>query len=287
MSDQEIIGPNDDFDNPVADEPFDEPRPAMSWRAKLYAGGAMLIGMVALGAVGWFAFQQGISSGAEEAAPVVQASPKPIKRKPAVPGGLDVPHQDKLIFNRFAPGQVNEPVERLLPPPEEPAERLVAPEVMPSLVEVVPERPEPEAPWNILAKTPPPPSPPSPEAPKVTAAPKPLIAKVPSPPPPPLVFESKPVSKPATKTARAVVTGSWKIQLASVSSKSAAEREWKRMQSGNTDILGKLSLNVQAIKLDRGTFFRIQAGPLTDRAAAGSLCGKLKTRKQDCLVVAP
>jgi len=75
--------------------------------------------------------------------------------------------------------------------------------------------------------------------------------------------------------------------LASVSSNAAAEREWKRMQSGNNELLGKLSLTIQTIKLDRGTFYRIQAGPLADRAAASSLCGTLKTRKQDCLIVAP
>ncbi|MBT5572566.1 MAG: SPOR domain-containing protein [Alphaproteobacteria bacterium] len=293
MSDQEIIGPDDDFDDPFADEPFDEPRQGMSGRAKLFAGGAAVIGLVSLAFVGWFAFQQGIRSGAEEAAPVVRAAPEPIKRKPADPGGLNVPHQDKLVFNRLAPGQVNEPVERLLPPPEEPAERPVAPEVpieLPPVVEVVPERPEPQTPADVVVEAPPPPPPPpaadlAPRPPP--APPKPLIAKAPPALPAPPVVETKPAVQAAPKPTAVPVGGDWKIQLASVSSKAAAEREWKRMQSGNTDVLGKLSLNVQTIKLDRGTFYRIQAGPLADRAAASSLCGKLKTRKQDCLIVAP
>ena len=118
MNDPEIIGPGDRFYDPFADEAFDEPRAGMSGRAKLFAGAAVAVGLIALVAVGWFAFQQGIRSGAEEAAPVVRADPDPFKRKPLDPGGLEVPHQDKLVFNRLAPGQVQEPVERLLPPPE-------------------------------------------------------------------------------------------------------------------------------------------------------------------------
>jgi cell division septation protein DedD len=119
------------------------------------------------------------------------------------------------------------------------------------------------------------------------APPKPLIAKAPPSPPKPPLVETKSVAPPSPKPAAAPAGGGWKIQLASVSSNAAAEREWKRMQSGNNDLLGKLSLTIQTIKLDRGTFYRIQAGPLADRAAASSLCGTLKTRKQDCLIVAP
>lgn len=298
MSDQEIIGPDDEFDDPFSDEAFDEPRAGMSGRAKLFATGAVVIGLVAVVAVGWFAFQEGIRSGAEEAAPVVRAATEPFKRKPDDPGGLDVPHQDKLVFNRLAPGQVQEPVERLLPPPEEPAERPQAPEIevvqsapvdgpqaAPETV-VVPERipaqtvsPE-QSTEQAVVVAPPPPPPPAPVVAPELPAPPPAAAK-PSPKP---EVAPKPVQKPA---ATASAGGSWKIQLASVSSRASAESEWKRMQSKNNDLLGPLSLNVQTITLDRGTFFRIQAGSVASRAAADDLCGKLKSRNQDCLVVAP
>lgn len=305
MSDPEIIGPNDRFDDPFSDEAFDEPRPGMSTRAKLFATGAVVIGLVAVVAVGWFAFQQGIRSGAEEAAPVVRAASEPFKRPPDDPGGLDVPHQDKLVFNRLAPGQVQEPVERLLPPPEEPAERPPAPEVAAvapeaPAVEVpqaetdpetvtVPERvpaqsvPTPSASGEATeqaAATPPPPPAPAPAIEPEPAAPEP-VAVAPTPKP-----EAKP--EPAEKPAPAVTAGTgWKIQLASVSSRASAESEWTRMRGKNGDLLGSLALNVQTITLDRGTFYRIQAGPLADRSAASSLCGQLKSRNQDCLIVAP
>src|SRR3546814_1595052 len=51
---------------------------------------------------------------------MIKAEDAPIKHRPEEPGGMDVPHQDKLVFNRLAPGQVENQVERLLPPPEEP-----------------------------------------------------------------------------------------------------------------------------------------------------------------------
>ena len=79
----------------------------------------------------------------------------------------------------------------------------------------------------------------------------------------------------------------WRIQLVSLSSQKDAEAVWARMQKANTDLLGKLKLQVQTVKLSKGTFYRVQAGPSADRTAAASLCGSLKTRKQDCLVVPP
>lgn len=302
MSDSDIIGPNDDFHDPFTDEPFDEPGTGMSGRAKLFAGGAIFIGLIAVVVVGWFAFQQGIRSGAEEAAPVVRAAPEAFKRKPLDPGGLDVPHQDKLVFNRLAPGQVQEPVERLLPPPEEPSERASAP-VVTAPTPTPPQQattPPGDLPERVIAATPPPatvpvpvpetvvapPPPPAPPAPPVSSKP----AAAPPAAPAPFVRKAEPqvASKPAVAPKPATSAGKgWKIQLAAVSSEANAKTEWSRMKAKDSDLLGALALNIQTIKLDRGTFYRIQAGPLKDSDAARALCGKLKTRSQDCLIVAP
>ena len=267
MSDPEIIGPNDRFDNPFADEAYDEPRPGMSGCAKLFAASAVVIGLIAVVAVGWFAFQQGIWSGTEEAAPVVRASPEPFKRKPVDPGGLDVPHQNMLVFNRLVPGQVQESGEVILPPPEEPTERPLAPEIAepqptlpavpeaqsaPSVVEVSERVPAQSVPTEHTAVAPPPPPPVS--APAVEPE-KPALAPAPAP----VVVAPEPAAKPA---ATASAGGGWKIQLASVSSRASAEGEWARMKGKNSDLLGALSLNVQTIELDRGTFYRIQGEAL-------------------------
>jgi len=278
MSNQEIIGPNDRFDDPFADEPFKEPRSGMSARSKVFASGAMLIGVIALGAVSWYAFQQGLRSGTERDAPVIHAESEPIKRKPEEPGGLNVPHQDKLVFNRLAPGQVQEPVERLLPPPEEPGERPQP--ALPS--EQMP--PPPAAPVGSVEPAQPLPPPPQPPA----NAPEPSVETRQSAAPPAPAPEPAPAREPAPAAAFSPAPGGeWKIQISAVSSQAAAESEWKRIQSRHTVLLGTLSFNVQSVTLPNGTFYRIQAGPLVDRDAASALCAGLKAQKQDCLVVAP
>jgi cell division septation protein DedD len=268
MSEPEIIGP---------DEAFEEPRQGLGRGVKLFAGAAVAVGVVALAGVVWFAYQQGVQSGTETTAPVIKADAEPVKRKPEEPGGMDVPHQDKLVFNRLAPGQAEEPLEKLLPPPEEPQER---PEAV-----AAPEAPAVETPKPLIARAaepapdqvasaPPPPPAPSKPAAVVTAPP---VPPAPTPPAP---------AKAAAADASGAVNG-WRIQLASVSSRERALAEWDRLKGRNTDLLGPLSLNVEAAELTKGTFYRIQAGPLGDRAAASSLCGKLKSRNLDCLVVAP
>ena len=51
-------------------------------------------------------------------------------------------------------------------------------------------------------------------------------------------------------------------------------------------VLGDLKVvPVRANLRKRGIFYRLRAGPLTDRASAKSLCHKLSTRKQGCMVV--
>jgi hypothetical protein len=60
------------------------------------------------------------------------------------------------------------------------------------------------------------------------------------------------------------------------------------MTKAHPDILAGLTLKV--VKVDRGAegaIYRVQGGPLADRTAAETACGKLKQKRQDCLVVAP
>jgi cell division septation protein DedD len=92
-------------------------------------------------------------------------------------------------------------------------------------------------------------------------------------------------SKPAKATAG---SGGWKIQLASVKSDAVARQQWNRLQKVHSDLLGDMRLTVQQADLgNKGTFFRIQAGPLPDRTTAEDVCAELKAAKQPCIVVKP
>ena len=75
--------------------------------------------------------------------------------------------------------------------------------------------------------------------------------------------------------------------MASLKSRAAVQQNWTTLQRQHSDLLGKLELNIQSVQLSggRGTYYRMQAGPLASRAQARALCESLKSRKQGCIVV--
>lgn len=79
-----------------------------------------ITGLVFVCAVTWMAYRW-ISSPTTDSPPLIQADMDPYKVRPENPGGTAFPHQDKLIYERLAPSfDQNQPVERLLPAPEQP-----------------------------------------------------------------------------------------------------------------------------------------------------------------------
>lgn len=80
-------------------------------------------------------------------------------------------------------------------------------------------------------------------------------------------------------------TGDYYVQLASISERARADKEWAKMQS-DYGVLSGVSYRVQSADLgSRGTFFRIQAGPFS-KDTASAVCNNIKTKKPGgCLVV--
>ena len=128
----------------------------------------------------------------------------------------------------------------------------------------------------VAAAAPPEPSPAATSPPPITSTE--IAAITPELPPVPRVVEIQPA-----------ITDSpaWRIQLIAVKSQENAETVWEKMQQTNEDLLEDLTLHVQQAELSKGTFYRVQAGPLADRTTAAGLCDSLKSRNQDCLIVAP
>jgi len=99
-------------------------------------GSALIVtaGLGIFGGIIWYAYSQGMRAGTESVAPILRADPGPTKIRPEQPGGMDVPHQDKLVYNRLNPTRTDDPgVERLLPPPEMPLGKPQAVEAPPEL----------------------------------------------------------------------------------------------------------------------------------------------------------
>ena len=275
-----------------------------------------LVVMTGAVTIAWYSYTAGVKEGSEEAAPLLR--PKgPMKVAPANPGGLNIPHQEKTVFNAIDGKKTDRRVERLLPPPERPmpipaigtgdktlksrtrsADRADGPAAPPA-AESQQTPPGQERDVRTAPVTPPKPpvSAQTKETPAVGSAkvakPKPAkpkavetkTAKPVTPPKPPVVALAKPPEKPAAPAAAG--KGGYRIQIGSVSTDVQARKFWTTQSAKNGDLLGKLAMNVQKATIKGRTYYRIQAGPLASRGTAQTLCNKLKSRQIGCIVVSP
>jgi len=263
---------------PVAYEPDSIPPPPRdSLLAKVNRRrGAILTVMVSIaaiasfGSVVWWAHNQDVRAGGKGLEPlVVQAPATPTRVKPENAGGLVPPDQDKEVYNRIAPGAVPTQPEKLLAGPTTP--KLPAGGLP---VPAAPKEPEAKTPTPIQSASTPTPTPP-PNAPTVTQA-----------------STATPNSESGPSIASLIEnmsgsSGGWRIQIASVKSEDIAKSTWARLQAAHGDVLANLRMQPTKVDLgDKGVWYRVQAGPL-DEKQAHTVCGTLKTRKSDCVVVAP
>jgi hypothetical protein len=162
-----------DRDDDEADLEFEEAEPPKR-RGRLLAALIALFAVGGFGGVLWYAYSQGQRS-ADAVAPILKADGEPSRMRPEQPGGMIVPHQDKLVLNNMQ--QANRAgAERLLPPAETPLPQTsrTAPPPAASVTIAPPPTPTP---------IPPPPPAVIPTPPPVMATPAPMSP--PSPPPAP------------------------------------------------------------------------------------------------------
>lgn len=113
-------------------DPYGYP-PARSGRRGMLALGGAVVGVAAFAGVIVFAYSRGQHAAHNGAPPLLEADAAPTKTRPQDPGGYEVPHQDKLVYERLNAAASAKPgIERLLPPPEQPLPRpVVSPQVPP------------------------------------------------------------------------------------------------------------------------------------------------------------
>jgi hypothetical protein len=294
--------------HPVAHEPASIPPPP---RDSLLARvnrrrGQILTAMVSVAAVAsfasvvWWAHNQDVRAGGKGLEPlVVQASPTPTRVKPENAGGLVPPNQDKEVYNRIQPGTVPVQPEKLLPGPVTPS--LPANGVLPtpSVPKPAPaeatKAPTPlqtastttQAPASSSGST-------APTSQATTATPAAPAATTPATATTPSVADKPATTQDSGGPSIASLidnmsgpSGGWRVQIASVKSEDVAKSTWARLQNAHGDVLA--SLRMQPVRVDlgeKGVWYRVQAGPL-DEKQAQSVCGTLKNRKADCVVVPP
>jgi SPOR domain len=248
-------------------------RPQRRWPAGLLTLGAMAVFAGGL----YFAYVQGThhpaAAPSADGVPLIRADDRPTKVKPDQPGGMAVPDQNVSLYNEKPGGA---PVEKLLPGPEQPMPRPAAPSKETAAPPSIP------APFSAEA------SPPPTEKQAAAAPTKPAKPAAPAKPPAKetAVKEAAAIlgaSSAATATAAKAAGGPVRVQLGSLRSAEAAKEEWARLKREQPELLGKLSaIAVKADLGDKGIYYRVQAGPLPDGAAAERLCSELRQRKLGC-----
>lgn len=306
----------DDWEMPPEKELAPEPdfRPIPRRPPKKRRGLWVLVGVVVvaggLGAGGWYFLNDWLAAEPDGEVPLIHAESGPIKVRPDEPGGMEVPDQDKLVYDRIDGNAERNPVERLLPPPETPLPKPVpAPgseqAAAPGASSPMPTAPEASA--KPMTPPPPPPAPPgtvggtgtatsvapTPAPQKVVPSVEDVLAAMQPPPavetrkePAPAVSAAKPAPAKAPVAAK---SGTFQVQLSALRNREQVDSEWDRLRRRNSDLLGSLELSVVRADLGpgKGVFFRLRAGPLADEQAAKALCQKLSERKIGCLVVRP
>ena len=118
----------------------------------------------------------------------------------------------------------------------------------------------------------------------------PKVAAIETPKPPPakaaapssiaaLIAEAGPAAP------KAAPGGSgYHLQLSAVRSADAVPGEWARLKRRYPELAGLSSSTHKIDTPDKGTFFRVEAGPL-DEAAAKSTCTRLRGEGLGCIVV--
>jgi hypothetical protein len=290
-------------------------------RRRLLAPILAVLGLMVFFAIVWLAWSGTQTPTGEGGMPLIKADNAPVKMRPEQPGGMAVPHQDKLIYDRLKAETGNTEtaaVERLLPPPENPLPR-PEPPPPPAAIEESPaadtppsasgapvplihsmpnvEQPglseapaaapsPPPAPPPRAAAAPPPPAPAAaPRAvnsPPQTAAPPPAQRTLPPPQSPQQTAALPPPSAPPAASSGG---GSFRLQIASVKSEDAARAEFQRLQKRYPEALGGLGVAYVRVDLgDKGIYYRVQAGPV-DEARATSICSSLKSQSVGCILV--
>lgn len=263
----------------------------------------VLIGVVIAVVVAFLTFGRFVSayraSGGD--APLIKADRSPVKVRPATPGGMEVPNQDKLIYERLRESDAAR-VEKLMPAPEKPAlpedeedasdeiAQIIAleePQETPQSLEVASttlvgedgERVEvmfrtisSEQAQNRVE-----------QAKKTIETRKAQAAAVLKSSAPAKSAPEKPAAKPEAKKAAPAET--FAVQLVSTKNRDASEKEWTRLSKKHADALKGLPHEISEIKTDKNTFYRLRTGVFDSRDKADAVCRKLKDKKQECLVV--
>lgn len=228
----------------------------------------LVIAIAGFIAVIWYAAANRDNLSSEELTPqLVQAPDAPIKERPESRGGMEVPHQDKKVFNLLEDESVAADTEVAEPSaaptdetPEEIKRQAATAEQKAADIEksVQAARQDAEAAQN--------------ETPAKAEAEEDKMA------------QSAPAAKPAPTPTTESATG-WGVQLGSFRSRDDARKAVGIFDKKFGTMLDGLTPVIREAQLSQGTFYRVSFVGLESSEAARNLCSAFKQRNQGCLHV--
>jgi len=298
---------NDDFLNEfrqkISDQSIDnldERREELKKSKTIFLGIAGGITLACI--VGWVILAPQYRVESEKEIPVIRRPQTAIRIQPNEPGGMDIPNQDKTVYNIIEKKDDNG-IENLLPPPEAPKLPVITaqeeapvesePQVIPEAEKIIQQAENAGMTTQEIIKQ---------AETQTAAAPKeeikiveeikitevkpvevkPVEAAKPEPKPTPKV-ESKPAAEPAPKKVAPAVVGNWQIQLMSSPNKPAVEKA--QIDLGKKYKISHLPFEIEAAVLDQNkTFYRLKVGAYKTRAEADKLCNDIKALGGTCIV---
>jgi len=100
----------------------------ISYAKRAFSTLFMLLALAGLGVLGWFAYEESVGPVSDKEVPLIKAETTPFKIEPEDPGGMDIPHKDKVVYNAISP-TISDAAEengtapaKTMPLPEEPVD---------------------------------------------------------------------------------------------------------------------------------------------------------------------
>jgi hypothetical protein len=227
-------------------------------RLMIFAGGLAAVLVVLVGASALMNRHTG-------EIPVVTADPRPIREKPANPGGMKVDGAENDVFS----GGSDTDGAKLAPQPEAPN---------PKALRTAEAAPPPviAAPPPVAVLPPPPPEPAAKAAVVASAMPKPAVAgSTPNP------VVAKP---PVAEETHPAAAHSPMVQLAALATEDAARAEWVLMTKKMPELLNGKQPNFSRIDRDGHAFWRVRTSGFSDVAQAKAFCDHVRAKGGGCSV---
>lgn len=217
----------------------------------LMIGGGLLASVLLAAAIIWLVGQWG-----PRGVPVIEADARPFKVRPDSPGGMVVPNQGELVFERGSARQADSGANARLGG--------------------APETPRPE----ILRAQAQPPAPAAASAPAATpAAGRAVTATPPAAAPPVAQQAARPAPAPA---------GRAQVQFGALRSEEAAKAEWERLARRAPELAGRTPAITRFDRPEgQAPVWRLRTGGFADGAAARAFCEGLRAKEIACNPVNP